>query len=395
MAALVTRIVWRSSDPRIAGLPEGVAVEDYRRASDLYALATGNRADRTDVLMQLAQQAVKRGDWTAARNCLAEIPADHPRHGHFARYQAGALARRLKRYESAERAFSDFLRLEQQRRQCDRALAEDARRWLSDLLLIQLRFEERQALLRQSIARGEASVFGVLDYCFPSLIRWRNPEASALVQQCLKQDGGNHHLKVAWGRHLTANGRYEEAEAILKECCRRQPQSLRASAALVECLYERGDWSLFESRIRDLPPARPSEPWLLTRLRGECHFRNGELDEAARSFQQILEANPTDPRSHARLAHCYRQMKEGGGESGESSRPAILGRIQSRLAWVLRAPENPQPLLEIAEMCIDGGFAEQAELLVSLLGSHPHYNDFENEHARLQRRLRKTVREGG
>ena len=347
-------------------LPEGVPREFYDLSAAQFREQYGRDPDRLDTLSWAAEAAVGQERWDVAAAAFAEIPSSHPKYGRQARYQEGQVLLQLNRARESEECFRELLRLEERDRTLPDRTLHNARQHLRFLLELQLRFEERHALLTQMLEDEQFDWFDVSAYCFPSLLGWSRVKSSDRAEAFLKQDPRNPLLRVAVGRYRTAQGRPDEARTILEGVRSERPDDLPAAAALLECLIEVQDAEAADRLVSSLPKASPDDPWLLLRLRGRIHNERREHDQAAQAFRMALTADPANPESNVGLAAAYAGLGEDRKRAAALERARVLGRIQSRLAEIQATPDDVEPLVEVVRMCREIGLPRHAAIVAHL-----------------------------
>ncbi len=344
-------------------LPPGVTAVRYARAARAFEIEFGRKPDQADTLRWLGEWAAGERDLPTALACFERISSDHARQGHTARYQQGQVLLNLDRAAAAESQLREFLELERQAPQETAAHRVDARQRLRYLLEVQLRLEERRELLGEMIERNEGDAFDDMTFCFPTLLRWHGENAAAKLNDFLKKDPANLNLRVARARYLTAQGRLDDAQAILEECCAGQPGHLPAWAALLDCLRERNQWAAMAEVVDRLPAAADGEPWLLSRLRG--HVANDQkcYSDAIAHFERVLKADPACAECYLGIASACALLNEGKRRSQALRVAIVLARIQNRLGAVEADLTSPEMFVEIAEMCANIDLIAQARIM--------------------------------
>lgn len=349
--------VWYLS--RDAALPVGISQDEYSDAERRFQEKYGRQPGRLDVLSLLGELAVRESRLTTAAACFREIPTDDPKYGLPARLQEGHVLARLKRAGEAERSLREFL-AHASNTWVHRNDVVAAYKWLGYLLSVELRFEERKALLAEMHARGLADVHDSTQYYFPHLLIWHSSSGREPLAEFLKQDPQNPLLRVALARYRTFEGRLDEARALLQDLHRENPDDLYCAAALLECHFERNDWDAFAGVIRKLPERGEGEPWLLTRMRGEFALDEGRWEDAARYFKRVQSVDPANPWAQMGLAEAYAKLERPEARQEALRRSLVLARIRSKLGNVTE--RDPAGSLELAAACDEIGLREAAEV---------------------------------
>ncbi|HEX6986003.1 MAG TPA: tetratricopeptide repeat protein [Planctomycetaceae bacterium] len=340
-------------------LPAGVSERDYQRGEQRFREIYGKEPSRLDVLSLLGEVAVADGRDESAVACFRAIPTGHPRYGLPARLQEAQAFVRLKRAAEAERSFREYLSHAVRNPSEPQANLVAAYKWLTYLLSVELRFEERKEFLGEMQARGLADVFDSKQYYFPHLLVWYTASGSGPLTEFLERTPGDARLAVALARYRVYEGRLDEAQALLEEILRRDPGDLRAAAALLECHYEANDWEAFARVLNSLPAYADGEPWLLTRMRGEFASHEKRWDVAVLHFEQLLKQDPTDPACHMGLARAYGELGRDADRDEMQKRSLVLADI--RVGLVNVTEDAPEACVELAAACDRIGLPEAAE----------------------------------
>jgi len=355
-----------NTSPRVESLPQGVSADDYAAAAETLQGTTGVPPDRADVLSHLADRAASRHRDDVALACYAEIPTDHPEHGRRARLNEAQILIRQRRFREGEEKLKGFLRLEGQSPQLGETARRKSREWLRYLYSVQLRFRERQQLLREMYRRGELDTRWTLFYCFPRINRWNVSRGIHDIEAACEKHPQNVRLRAVLGRYRIAQGRLDEARRILETCHRQRPDDLRITAALLKCLHEQAAWERIEAIVKTLPPRSDTEPWLLTNMRGHIHNHAGEYQQAADCFRRLLDVMPANGEFRLGLARAYRGLNRPEQQQAQLRTAQVIARIITRFGWVMQQPDNADVLTEMAELCRQIRLRSQAVILARL-----------------------------
>jgi predicted Zn-dependent protease len=313
------------------------------------------------VLSLVAELAVAEERLEAAAASFAEIPSDHPKYGLAARFQQGQVLMRLNRADAAEENFRDFLR----RATADPAAvpaehAVTAYKWLTYLLSVQLRLEERKPVLADVHRYGLADVLDSKQYFFPHLLILNSPAGRQRLVEFLAEAPEDPELQIALGRYRTAEGRLEESQAFLTKLYEQRPQDLRVAAALLEACFEADDQEAFGQIAAALPTPQPGEPWLLMRMRGEFALQQAQYEEAVRHFENALDEDPAYLPCRMGLAHALGELSETEARDQTLQAAAVLAEIRVDLSNV--QADDPAPLLDLVAKCEQIGLKKAAEM---------------------------------
>ena len=310
-------IAIRSAAPQ---LPPGVSATDFEKAAVDFHRDFGRKGDRFDVLMTLAKITADNKDYETAIACYQQIPTEHLQYGPSARYEEAQVFAQTDQVQRAEHSFHEFLKLlERGIRLPDRQVVL-SRRWLSLILAVELRTEDRRIVLQQLMEDHQADIHDVKQYYFPTLLVWQSAFGSGRVRDFLKLDPSNRHLRNADARYLIGEGRLQEAHEQLTKLHQEDPQDLRTQSYLLECVHEMNQWDAFSAVYADVPHFQENEPWLLTQMRGEWALHQNDWIEAERLFRYLLQIDPPNAVCHMGLARAF------AGQGRAAEREAILQR---------------------------------------------------------------------
>jgi len=360
-------IVWWSAGTGNRSLPQGITVGDYRAAQRRLQQQRSQPIDDADVFAELARQSLTAGQWQKGLTCLKQIPPDHPRHGHWALARRADCFLELRHARSAEAALKELLRRESNQPTLSPQRLRQARDRMDYLLVLQLRFEERQTLLRQRMKLGEADRFDVLEFCFPSLQVWNHPHAVEELEAFYRTTPDDLRLRIALGRYRCAAGEFDEARRLLPSCCREARDDGEFQAALLECLWRRRKWEAMQTVIERSSEPTAESPSLLLQMHGRFYLHKRELQAAQRCFEMILNNDATNMDAHQGLIRVYRRRGHSRKLHETAHRARALARIRNCMSWAQKQPHAIEPFQKIAHICQQAGFSEQARLIASLL----------------------------
>lgn len=340
-------------------LPRGVSQEQYDSAETRLRTAVGRNPDRLDILSLLGEVAVGEGRLETAVACFREIPSRHPKYGLSARLQENQVLLRLNRAREAERSLRAYLALAAGNSRVPGEHLAVARRSLAYLFSVELRFEDRKAILADLHAAGAADVYDSKQYYFPSLLISRSAFGKEKLEAFLRHDPGDPVLKTALGRYETGAGDLDAARATLTDVARSRPGDLACVAALLECHFEADERRPFADLAKSLPDFHAGEPWLLTQLRGQFALQESRPDDALRYFERVLEQDPANPICRMGLARAYGASGRAAEREEALRRSLVLSEIRVSLSGVTE--EDPQAAMDLASRCDRAGLTEAAE----------------------------------
>ncbi len=344
-------------------IPTGVSKPDYDEASAEFKDQFKRDGDEFDVLMTLAEIATKKEDFGRAIACYQRIPPEHVRYGRSARYEEGLLLAQTDQVQRAEDSFSRFLKaMEFDIPLSDRQVAH-SRRWLSLIYSVELRHEERRKILKELVENQQADVHEAKQFYFESLLIWQSAFGSGRVDDFLKLDPMNRHLRNAEARYLTGRGHLEEARERLNRLYLEDPQDLRTVAFLLECAFEMNDWSVFSKVLSEASEFRENEPWLLTQARGQWALHQKEWAEAEKHFRYMLEIDPPNATCLMGLRRALSQQGNKAESETLMQRSLVIAKLRVSLAAV--STDNPKAAQEIAKLSRQIGMEDAAILFDS------------------------------
>ncbi|HVW00264.1 MAG TPA: tetratricopeptide repeat protein [Planctomycetaceae bacterium] len=339
-------------------IPEGISPEQYRAALASFQQKYHRQPRRMDVLSLLGETAVADGNWELARRCFHEIPNDDRDYGRSARLQEAQVCLNLNHAQAAEEAFRQFLSLGTSAPSVERELAIEARRRLSYILSVELRFEDRRDVLSEMHARGEANLFESKQLFFPNLLIWNSPAGRQRLSEFLKDDPQNLSLQIAHGRYLTADGRLSEAHTYLSQLGHQNRHDPNCQAAVLENLFELNAWEELKHVAGFLDEYSPDEPWLLTRMRGELALHEERWDDAVREFERVLAEDPANPWSTMGLARACAARGDSEAQKKWLERSLVLSNIRVNLINIKES--NPAAAMDVAAACEKIGMPDAA-----------------------------------
>lgn len=348
---IVSVVVWFWT--RETPLPEGVSEEVYARAVTLYQERYRRPPSRPDALALLGELAVRENDLDLALACFSGIPDDDPLYGASARLQAAHVSMKHDRAAAAERQFRAYLHLARQASpEAHSVTAEDiheARSWLCYLLSVQLRLEERNAVLASMHAEGHPNVFNSKQYFFPNLLIWNSTRGQARLSEFLAETPDDPQLNIARGRYLTGAGQLREARAHLEYWSKQLGPDRACLAALLECHFERNDWEAFDAVLQDVPAPQDNDPWLLTLMRGESAVHRQRWEDAIGHFEHLIADDPNHVTAWMGLARACRALERDEQAAEARRRALILAEIRPALLGVTET--DPAASEELAKQC--------------------------------------------
>jgi predicted Zn-dependent protease len=348
---------WRSSQAVM--LPDGISQEQYRDAERRLQKAYGDKPDRVQVLLLLGEEAVGKDQLETSLACFREIPTERPRYGLSARLQEAQVFVRLNRADDAEGSLRDYIARAGHDRTTPLEHFITAYKWLTYLLSVEVRIEDRKAELLDLHAAGLADVFDSKQLYFPHLLIWHSDTGRQPLVRFLEHDPENRQLRMALGRYQIYEGRLEEARACFEDLLGERPGDLRATAGLLECHFEAHDWAAFAAVAATLPELHENEPWLLMRMRAELALHEERWEDALRFFEQLQKVDAANPHAQMGLAKAYGELGQAERREAALRRSMVLSRIRVALHNVTES--DAEAARKLAGDCDGIGFREAAE----------------------------------
>lgn len=344
--------------PRAPVLPSSLTPTEYSAAQRRFVELFGVLPEHYDALAIAGEMAASEKRWEQAAACFREVPTAHPRFGASARLQEAQVLVRLNRAADAEHAFETFFRLPEHRR-FDPATLAGAGKWFNFVLSAQLRFEDRKRWLVYVHESGIADVLDSKQLHFPNLLIWNSPLGRKRCNEFLANDPENIDLRVASARYMTADGKLDAARDALSKLAQQRPRDVRVLAALLECDFERNDWSRMTETETALSSYDKAEPWLLTRMRGELALHRQDWPQAVEYFRHVLRDDPANSWSQMGLARALGELGRNDEQAEARAKSAVLAKI--RVGVVKVTDRDPEAAKALADHCEAAGLVQAAQ----------------------------------
>ena len=347
-------------------LPPGISADDYQREARDFRQLQRREPGPADVCFRLGMRHTDSKNWETAAACFAAVPRDDPRYGQPARFMRAQVLLQMDRLVESESLFWSFLDGEA-RSPSVWVTAEDrvhAKHFLSLILGLELRVEERRALLQSMVEKGEADLFDTLAACYLTLMEWNQPFSVRRIEAALRADPQDTRLRTILAQYRLGQGRTDEAQALVSGCREQAPGDLRVLADWLAVQYELADWDALGDGVAQLGPPKPEDPWLLLRLRGQWLLHEDRYQTAYDCFDCVLAKNPADAESHLGLARACLALNRPKEQEQHLAAARALGRIQHRLGWATAVEPSPVVLAEIAEFSWNIGLRQECRTIV-------------------------------
>ena len=315
-------------------LPAGVSETAYNEAKLEFVELYHREPNEADVMMTLAEAAVRNDEPEMAVACFERVPSEHIRYGASARLQEAEVLLRSNHADRAEASFRTFLQLADAQNAYPQDDVRLARDWLVFLLAVELRFEDRKAILHQIIQDRQFDAYDAKQFYFPTLLIWQSTLGSSRLRDFLEQAPTSRPLLIAQARYLVGEGKLDAADELLKSLRQQYPDDPDVTAASLECFYEQVNWKEFDTILSAAPAYRDDEPWLLTQMRAEFAAHSQDWTTAETCFRQVLKVDPANPTCHMGLAKALYGLGRTEERKVIQQRSLTLARIRVNLSAV-------------------------------------------------------------
>lgn len=344
-----------------AELPVGITASDYSDAEAWFAREYPQAPlTREAIMLVLGDRASESGKIETAVNCYRQIGTQTPMLGLTARLEEGKLLVQLNLADQAENALLQFLVAARTAPQLKPEQVLDAFKWLTYILSVEIRQEDRRAVLIEQTQIGLADPLDSKQLFFPNLLILNSPAGRKKIAEFLLADPENVKLKSAKARYSTLEGDFENAVASLESLSKSHPTDLTIAAALAEAYFESADSPKLSQLIDELPAWQDQEPWLLTRMRGESALESKSWEVAVDFFKKVLLFDPANAPAQMGLVKAYKELGEVDLHRQALERSSILAKIRVNLSTV--QPDAVAACNDLAESCSAIGMDQAAEV---------------------------------
>lgn len=330
-------------------VPDGVGDRNYKLAALRCERVFKRPPDHFDILMMAGQLALQKDDSSTALAAFSNVPDDHAEYGPNARFQEAMVLVQQQEARQSELSFRRFLKLAETSPEVSQADVVEARRWLSFLLSVQLRLDDRREILAAAHDALQINVADSKQYYFPRLLIWKSSSGQRRLMEYLEKDPNDFLLNVALGRYLTGEGKLEEARTLLESLLAEVPNQPDCIIAYLECCFEQDDWKKISAIVNTQPDYTTNERHVLTRSRGELAQHEGRWEDSVVEFTRALKSDQSDPAVNMGLVKALNQLGKTEEQQTAQSRSLVLSQIRVNMA---RNNEHSfGPLLNLAEHC--------------------------------------------
>ncbi|MFM7057944.1 MAG: hypothetical protein ACKO2P_13570 [Planctomycetota bacterium] len=355
--------VWLLAGTKPPALPQDVTPQELERAMREFRFLQRREPDQTELLMLLAENALRQNRLPTALACLSLIPTEHSRTGAAARRLETQVCLKANLAAEMEAAATELLQTARSGSPVPPADLQLVEEMLVFLLSLQDRPEERQQLLNAMAARRPLDALLAKQLHFPALLATGTDPQNQRLQQFLKQAPEHPQLVPAHVRYLLAIGKPQDAETLADRNLAAHPTDLKALAVALECRLERQALPEFTLLLEAAPDFQPTEPWLLTQMRAEGAILAGERTQAKRCFEHLVAADPSNP--------FYLQGLAGTLATDNPESAAERSRL------LQQALQLAELRLTLAESDSDAGALQAIARIAGKLGMNRAAQDFE------------------
>jgi predicted Zn-dependent protease len=348
---------WYAAGSAAEPLPADVRPAELEQAHRDFRFLYRREPRHTELLLQLAENALRSNRLPLALACVAQIRTQDPEVGVAARRleaQVCLRANRAVRLEAAARELLEAAHSGSVVRPADLQLVEEM---LVYIYSLEYRFEERQQLLKDIRSRRRLDSLLAKQLHFPSLLASKTSQQNQRLLEFLEEDPDHPHLAAAHARYLLSAGKPDDAENLIDRILAAHPADPGVLAVALECRFERQALDEFTVLLGAAPTFDPSEPWLLTHMRAEGAAQTGDRELAQRYFKHLTVVDPTNPLYLQGLAGVLAtETGEGLAERSRLlQRALLLAELRLTLA---ESDRDPGALLAVAEASRKLDFSE-------------------------------------
>lgn len=341
-------------------LPAGLSLAEYRLAEKQFKERFPQReVRREEALLMAADLAAADHKPDVAVACYRAIPSDQSEFGLAARLQEGLLLIENNRATEAEAAFQAYL---ERARVATRLAPQDvitAFKWLTFILSVEIRLEERKPLLEELHAIGLADPLDSKQLYFPQLLILNSAAGRTRIEQFLKNEPQNVRVRLAHARYKTLEGQFDVGIELLEQLHKEYPADKGIAAALLEAYFESGQAEKLGPILASLPPHQPDEPWLLVRMRAESAMLAKDYPTAEQLFKAALAQDPTYAACQIGLSRVYAAQGNSEAQQQALNRSTIMADIRVNLTKV--QPNAAAAASELAVKCTELGLTDAAK----------------------------------
>jgi uncharacterized protein HemY len=342
----------------VSRVQEAVARGDFTAAQAELVRLHNRQPRNADILELLSDVEIRRGRPAEAIDWLARIPDAAGSPPGLRKYAAAQKASELGLARQQEELLLDLLHIDPQ--------FAAARKLLVRLYLITLRHPELFQQLAALDAAGElgSDLEMTLLVSVGIQAEWEGEEHIQWLETCLRNDPQDAVVRAALAHHYRHRNRGDEARRLWNSQPASGPAAWRLSLVRAEEALDRGAFFEAHQLLAALPAAADADPrvWLAWgKLAGEC--RNWAAAEA--SFRNAAVLDPFDSAAAYGAARAAREAERDEAAQQQFQRAAQLQEIFLRSTEVLQTASTAavDKVLQLGQLCEQAGELRLAFLL--------------------------------
>lgn len=308
-----------------------------------------NSPSDVEIIIAAGGIAVAAEDYEKASRYFDQVKTEVPRFGMTARLEQGVALLKLNFATPAEQNLRKFLEVARSTENPDPTQVLDGFKWLTYLLSVQIRQEERKLLLEEQHAIDLADPLDSKQLYFPNLLILNSPAGRTRLAKLIENEPTNLSLLVASARYQTLAGEFDAAIESLEKLRRTRLEDLIIAAALAEAFVESDRLEDAGILIDSIPSYHSMEPWLLTRMRGELALHREKWNDALKYFGTVLEVDPANAPAQMGKAMAYEKLGDKDNQEEALRRSGVLAKIRVNLGSVQSDAEAA--CLDLATQC--------------------------------------------
>jgi predicted Zn-dependent protease len=308
-----------------------------------------NDPSDVEVILAAGGIAVAAEKYEKASRYFDQVKTEVPRFGMTARLEQGLALLKLNFATPAEQNLRKFLDAARASENPDPSQVLDGFKWLTYLLSVQIRQEERKLFLQEQHDISLADPLDSKQLYFPNLLILNSPAGRTRLAKLIENEPTNLSLLVAAARYQTLAGEFDEAIERLEKLRRTRLEDLTIAAALAEAFVESDRLEEAGRLLDSIPPYHAIEPWLLTRMRGEIALHREKWNDALKYFGTVLGEDPANAPAQMGIAMAYEKLGDKENHQESLRRSSVLAKIRVNLGSVQSDAEAA--CLDLATQC--------------------------------------------
>jgi tetratricopeptide (TPR) repeat protein len=191
-----------------------------------------NNPSDVEIILAAGGIAVAAADYEKASRYFDQVKTEVPRFGMTARLEQGLALLKLNFATPAEQNLRKFLDAARASENPDPAQVLDGFKWLTYLLSVQIRQEERKLLLQEQHDISLADPLDSKQLYFPNLLILNSPAGRTRLAKLIENEPTNLSLLVASARYQTLAGDFDAAITSLEKLRRTRLEGLNRRCRL-------------------------------------------------------------------------------------------------------------------------------------------------------------------